>query len=100
MCGCLTHPCNWFFVMVVSLLFSIASNVLCFISKPHEAGDSDYTFLRILMVGNIIVCLVFFIQTIKVYRNMRDIYLGTKCLDLLLIDLCVQIDLKNLAEEA
>ena len=23
MCGCLTHPCNWFFVMVVSLLFSI-----------------------------------------------------------------------------
>ena len=100
MCGCLTHPCNWFFVMVVSLLFSITSNVLCFIFKPHEAVDSDYTFFRVLMVGNIIVCLVFFIQTIKVYRNMRDIYLGTKCLDLLLIDLCVQIDLKNLANEA
>ena len=52
------------------------------------------------MVGNIIVCLVFFIQTFKVYRKMRDIYLGTKCLDLLLIDLCVQIDLKNLSNEA
>ena len=100
MCGCLTHPCNWFFVMVVSLLFSITSNVLCFIFKPREADNSDYTFFRVLMVGNIIVCLVFFVQTFKVYRKMRDIYLGTKCLDLLLIDLCVQIDLKNLSNEA
>ena len=93
MCGCLTHPCNWYMVMVLSLLLTITSDVLCFII------DESILF-KILEVGNIIICLVFFVQTFKVYRKMRDIYLATKTLDLLLIDLCVQIDLKGLSENA
>ena len=95
--GCLTHPCNWFFVMVSSLFFSISADLVGFIYVPDRSIDNNYTLFRVLMIGNAITCLVFLVQSFRVYRKMRSIYLGTKCLDLLLIDLCVQADLKNLS---
>ena len=95
--GCLTHPCNWFFVMVSSLFFSISADLVGFIYVPDRSIDNNYTLFRVLMIGNAITCLVFLVQSFRVYRKMRSIYLTTKSLDLLLIDLCVQADLKNLS---
>lgn len=94
MCGCLTHPCNWFFLMVLSILYSISANAYCFIFRPDGEGGV-YTFFQVLMVGNAIVSFVFLVQSFLTYRKIRNIYLSMKCNDLLLMDKCVQKDLKN-----
>ena len=97
-CLCLTHPCNWTFLMLLSCIFTITGNLICIIDRPESEKGFGYTFLQILCGGNVAVCLAFFIQSIRCYRKMKEIYIETKLSDLRVVDECVRKELEEMIE--
>ena len=95
MCLCLYQPCNWFFFMLCCNLITIGGEIFVFVYYYKKVPSYAFYISMFLILENLVLCLVFFIQEIIVFRLINLIYTFFRTIELSVMYYCVNKYLKN-----
>ena len=88
MCYCLYHPCNWFFLMVVSDLITLTGDIMIFL---YDQGEGfGFNANTIVYLGNIVFVIIFFARYIILYRKLSELFLKMRNYELNAIFYCMK----------